>query len=66
MTRRALVIMASILIDTIISVIEAFIIMLLWNWLVVSIFSAPAISFWVAFGILCVLNLIGSFFRSGN
>lgn len=66
MTRRALVFIISTAIDIIISVIEAFVIMLLWNWLAVSIFSVPAISFWVAFGILCVFNLIGSFFRSGN
>lgn len=66
MTRRALVIIAIILTDTIISVVETLVIMFLWNWLAVSLFSVPAISFWVAFGILCVLNLIGSFFRSGN
>ena len=66
MTKRTLVFIISTAIDIIISVIEAFVIMFLWNWLAVSIFSAPAISFWVAFGILCVLNLIGSFFRSGN
>ena len=66
MTRRTLVIFVSILIDIIISVVETLVIMFLWNWLAVSIFSAPAISFWVAFGILCVLNLIGSIFRSGN
>lgn len=63
---RTLVIFVSILIDIIISVVEAFAIMLLWNWLAVSLFSAPAISFWVAFGILCALNLIGSIFRSGK
>lgn len=66
MTRRTLVFIASILADIIISVVETLVIMFLWNWLAVSIFSAPAISFWVAFGILCVFNLIGSFFRSGN
>lgn len=66
MTRRALVIFVSILTDIIISVVETLVIMFLWNWLAVSIFSAPAISFWVAFGILCVFNIISSFFRSGN
>lgn len=53
----------AILLAMISSAIETVILMLLWNWVIVGLFSAPEISFWVAFGILCLLNIIGSFFR---
>ena len=53
-----------ILLAVIFAAIEAVILMLLWNWVIAGLFSAPEISFWVAFGILCLLNIIGSFFRS--
>ena len=43
---------------------EAWIFMLLWNWLAVSLFTAPEVSFWAAWGILILLNIIGRIFRS--
>jgi hypothetical protein len=35
----------------------AWIVMLLWNWIAVSLFGAPVLTFWVAFGLrlLCAL-----------
>ena len=54
------------LLTVLFSAIEVGIFMLLWNWIAVGLFSAPEISFWVAFGILCLLNFIGSSFRNKN
>lgn len=31
--------------------LEAWIVMLLWNWIAVDLFSAPVLSFWSAFGL---------------
>ena len=44
---------------------EAWIFMLLWNW-IVPIFwaTAPHLGFWVSFGVMMLLNLIGGFFKS--
>ena len=64
MKKFVIILVGAILLAVIFSAIETGILMLLWNWLAVGLFSAPEISFWVAFGILCLLNLIGSFFRS--
>lgn len=38
---------------------EGWIFMLLWNWLAVSLFSAPAIGYWLCVGIVFALNFIG-------
>ena len=64
MKKFVIILVSAILLAVIFSAIETGILMLLWNWIAVGLFSAPEISFWVAFGILCLLNLIGSFFRS--
>lgn len=61
---RALVIFISFLIDTIISVVETLAIMFLWNWLAINVFSAPTMSFWVAFGIFCIIDIVGSIIRN--
>ena len=44
--------------------LEAWIFMLLWNW-VVPIFwaTAPLLKFWGAFGTILLLDTIGGFFR---
>ena len=42
----------------------AWIFMLLWNWVAVGIFNAPALSFWYAFGLCALLSIIGGFFKS--
>ena len=37
--------------------LQAWLVMLLWNWVAVELFGAPILTFWVAFGLrwLCVL-----------
>jgi hypothetical protein len=39
--------------------LRAWLIMLLWNWVAVSLFNAPVLTFWTAFGLdwLCALLL---------
>lgn len=38
--------------------LRAWIIMLLWNWIAVSLFNAPALSFWLAFGLSLLCNML--------
>lgn len=38
--------------------LETWIIMALWNWLAVSLFGAPEITFWMAAGIMLVIDLL--------
>ena len=38
--------------------LEGWIFMLLWNWLAVSLFSAPALGYWVCVGIVFALNFL--------
>ena len=38
--------------------ITPFLVMLLWNSLMVSIFGAPALSFWQTFGLIIMIRLI--------
>ena len=37
--------------------LQSWVVMLLWNWVAVQLFNAPALTFWVAFGLrlLCAL-----------
>lgn len=37
---------------------EGWLVMLLWNAVVVSVFGAPTLSFWLAVGILLLCNLL--------
>ena len=47
--------------------IEALVVMVLWNYVLCAIFTTiPTISFWLAWGILLILNVIGSFFKSSS
>ena len=47
--------------------VEALVVMVLWNYVLCAIFtSVPTISFWLAWGILIILNVIGSFFKSSK
>ena len=43
--------------------IESLIVMGLWNWVIVGLFGVNPISLLTAFGIVLVLDVIGSFFR---
>lgn len=38
--------------------LQSWIVMLLWNWVVVGLFGAPALSFWVAFGLRWLCSLL--------
>lgn len=38
--------------------LEGWLVMLLWNAVVVSVFGAPALSFWLSVGILLLCNLL--------
>lgn len=38
--------------------LETWIIMALWNWLAVSLFGAPEITFWMTAGLMLLLNLL--------
>ena len=41
---------------------EGWLIMLLWNWVAVSLFNAPAIGYWLGVGIVVCLNLLSKVF----
>lgn len=46
--------------------IVGWILMMLWNWLLVSLVKLPEITYWQAFGLIFLLNIIGSAFRSNK
>jgi hypothetical protein len=53
------------LIAALVGAIEAAVFMLLWNHVVCAIFtSVPTLSFWLAWGALLLINIVGSAFRS--
>jgi hypothetical protein len=39
--------------------LQGWIFMLLWNWLAVLLFNAPALGYWVCVGIVFALNFLG-------
>lgn len=41
-----------------ISAFGAWLVMLLWNWVVVAIFGLPKLSFWLAWGLTLLIGLI--------
>lgn len=44
--------------------ILAYIIMLLWNWLLPTLFGLITITYWQAFGVLILLNIISGLFKN--
>jgi hypothetical protein len=47
------------------SVLEAWVVQLLWNWLAPIFWTAaPILTYWQAFGVCILLSIIGSAFRS--
>lgn len=38
--------------------LQAWLVMLLWNWVAVSLFGAPVLSFWMAFGLRWLCSLL--------
>lgn len=66
MKKLALILLA-ITIVFVLGTIEAFVIMLLWNYVLCAIFTTiPTISFWLAWGVLIMLNIIGSVFKNSR
>ena len=43
---------------------KGWILMLLWNWLLVSLVGISTIGFWQGVGLILLLNLIGGFFKT--
>lgn len=53
------IILAIILIAVIVGAIEAAIFMLLWNYVLCALFSAiPLLTFWKAWGLLILINIV--------
>ena len=44
------------------SLLGGLIIMLLWNWIIVSLFGAVLITFWQGVGVSFILSIIGGLF----
>ena len=44
--------------------LETWVIMALWNWLAVSLFGAPEITFWMTAGLMLLVNLLTGGIRS--
>lgn len=59
-----LVLLGVLLLAFAIMCFEGWILMLLWNWLLVSLFGISTIGFWQGVGLILLLNLIGSFFKT--
>lgn len=38
--------------------LQSWLVMLLWNWVAVDLFGAPALSFWTAFGLRWLCSLL--------
>jgi hypothetical protein len=54
-----------LLIIAVVIFIQAWIVQLLWNWLVPEFWTnAPILTYWQAFGCCVLLSIIGSAFRS--
>lgn len=38
--------------------LQAWLVMLLWNWVAVSLFGAPVLTFWLSFGLVWLFRLL--------
>ena len=43
--------------------LRGLVVMLLWNWVIVGLFGAPAISYLLGVGVGIVLGFVGMFFK---
>lgn len=43
--------------------LRGLLVMLLWNWVIVGLFGAPALSYLLAVGVGIVLGFVGNFFK---
>lgn len=41
-----------------VAAIEAWLVMLLWNWIAVGLFNAPVLGFWTAFGLMMLCSVL--------
>ena len=47
--------------------LETWVLMMLWNYVLCALFtSLPQITFWLAFGILCLINIIANIFKKAK
>lgn len=47
--------------------LETWALMMLWNYVLCALFtSLPQITFWLAFGILCLINIIANIFKKAK
>lgn len=59
-----LIIIIALVIAVAVGALEAWIVMLLWNYVLCAIFtSVPTLSFWLAWGLLILVNLLFGCFR---
>lgn len=56
-------VIGGVILGTLIAFVFGWIVMLLWNWLMPSIFGLPAITFWKAWGLLVLSHLL---FKAGG
>ena len=57
-------ILVALMVSCLLGAIEALVVMVLWNYVLCAIFtSIPTISFWLAWGVLFILNIISSCFK---
>jgi hypothetical protein len=62
--RTFIAILLSVAFVCVVGSIEALTIMALWNYVLCAIFTTlPTISFWLAWGIFLILDIIGSIFK---
>ena len=62
----AAIIIGVILLAIVGSLITGAIIWGLWNWVIVTLFEAEPISYWLGVGIAAILTIIGGYFRSST
>ena len=61
------IILLSLAIACAVGAIEALVVMVFWNYVLCAIFTTiPTISFWLAWGILIILNIVGSLFKGSS
>lgn len=46
--------------------VSAWILQVLWNWLVPQVFGGPVITYWQSFVAIALLSFIGSFFKGSS
>lgn len=55
---KFIAVIIGLLITLAISAFGAWLVMLLWNWVVVAIFGLPKLSLWLAWGLIFLIGLI--------